>query len=92
MRDKPCNRCGRPIVFAKKGEDISQWALLDADPVRPASVYDASTIRVVSGMHSYKLAHLREVLEMRADFAADDEPTTAEDFPWHPIHHCKEAA
>ena len=89
---RPCKRCGHQIVFAKKAEDTTRWAILDADTVQPQTVFDAHQIRIVSGVFAYKLDHLREVLEMRADFAASDEPTTAEDFPWHPIHHCQEAA
>jgi hypothetical protein len=89
MRAQPCRRgCGVYVVLARKGEDTQKWAVLVAEPVEPSRVADANTIRVVDGPIAYKLAHMRESLEFRTVLQPDIGP--AEDYPWHPIHHCKE--
>jgi hypothetical protein len=89
MNARPCRRnCGDYVVLARKGENTQKWAVLDADPVTPARVADANTIRVLDGRIAYNLAHMRESLEFRSVLQPDIGP--AEDYPWHPIHHCKE--
>lgn len=88
IKTRPCNRCGKQVHFAKKAEDISKWTVLEADPVDPFRVHDASTIRVLDGRHAYRLPHMRESIELRSEWQPDVGP--AEDFPWFPIHHCKE--
>lgn len=80
-----CKDCRRPIIFARRADDTSEWAVLDAAPVRPESIRDAHNVRVVDG-HAYTLAHMREHLDMRFAFEPDRGPV--EDFPHHTIHDC----
>jgi hypothetical protein len=87
MKAKLCGRgCGNLIVLARKAENTTWWAVLDADPVNPDKVRDATTIRIVDGIYAYRLPHMRESLDMRAVTQRD--VGQAEDFPWHTIHHC----
>jgi hypothetical protein len=88
IKTRPCKRCPAHVHFARKAEDTSKWTVLDAEPVEPSRVHDASTIRVLDGQYAYRLAHMRESIEMRAPWQPDNGP--AEDRPWYPIHHCKE--
>lgn len=97
MNKKPCIHCRQPIIVARKAEKAASrrgekgvWTVLDAEPVTPASVMDASSVRLLSGIDAYRLEHLKEVLTFRRDIssgAAHD--MAAEDFPWHTIHHCE---
>lgn len=91
MSSKPCKTCRQPILFARKAEDTTKWTVLNVDPVTPSAFLDASTIRIVSGVHAYRLEHLKETLQIRRELSTTlAHDAAAEDFSWHTIHHCKE--